>query len=152
MSPSKDLASAGSFFFAPIQYSQIQAFTACFAPSTQLYIQCSKTAQKALQALFLRFAPFYRRRYQTDTIDYNATCATLERITAPVRHTPIPDTSATPDTVQLSTADYYKRYIRARPVMDSCQTVQHIEDHASQAGPAPSVCGSLTSADTLPAV
>lgn len=49
----------------------------------QLYHQRRKTAHMALQGLFLRFAPFYHRRYQTDTIDYNATCTTLERITAP---------------------------------------------------------------------
>lgn len=36
--------------------------------------------------------------------------------------------------------------------MDSCQTVQHITDHASPAGSAPNVCGSLVSADTLLAV
>lgn len=65
----------------------------------------------------MRFAPLYHRRYQTDTIDYNAICATLERITATVQHTPIPDTSATPDTVQVSTACYYKRYIRVRPLL-----------------------------------
>lgn len=32
-----------------------------------------------------------------------------------------------------------------RPVMDSCQTVQHSTDHASPAGSAPTVCGSLAS-------
>lgn len=32
------------------------------------------------------------------------------------------------------------------PVMDSCQTVQHITDHTSPAGSAPTVCGSLASA------
>jgi len=30
--------------------------------------------------------------------------------------------------------------------MDSCQTVRHITDHASPAGSAPTVCGSLASA------
>lgn len=40
------------------------------------------------------------------------------------------------------------RYIRAQrcaPVMDPCQTVQHTTDHASPAGSAPAVCGSLAS-------
>lgn len=36
--------------------------------------------------------------------------------------------------------------------MDPCQTVQQIADHASPAGSAPTVCGSLASADTLSAV
>ena len=49
----------------------------------KLYCQHSKTAHGALQALFLLFAPFYRRRYQTDTSGYNTACSTLERITAP---------------------------------------------------------------------
>lgn len=57
------------------------------------------------------------------------------------------DTTATPDAVQLSTADYYNKvYKSAPPVMDLCQTVQHIADHASPAGSAPTVCGSLASA------
>ena len=41
------------------------------------------------------------------------------------------------------------RYIRAQrcaPVIDPCQTVQRIADHASPAGSAPTVCGSLASA------
>lgn len=40
-------------------------------------------------------------------------------------------------------------YIRGQgcaPVMDPCQTVQHTADHASPAGSAPTVCGSLASA------
>lgn len=40
------------------------------------------------------------------------------------------------------------RYIRVQgcvPVMDPCQTVQHITDHASPARSAPTVCGSLAS-------
>lgn len=44
---------------------------------------------------------------------------------------------------------YYKiMYIKAQrcaPVMDPCQTVRHIADHASPAGSAPTVCGSLAS-------
>lgn len=52
-----------------------------------------------------------------------------------------------PDAAQVSTAAYYKWYIRVRPpVMAPCQTVQHIEDHASPVGSSPTVCGSLASA------
>lgn len=47
---------------------------------------------------------------------------------------------------------YNKVYKGAPPVIDSCQTMQHIADHASPAGSAPTVCGLLASADTLPAV
>nr|DAS91138.1 MAG TPA: hypothetical protein [Caudoviricetes sp.] len=51
------------FSFALLQYNTIQAFTAAFIPSMQLYRQRRKTAHRALQALFLRFAPFYRHKY-----------------------------------------------------------------------------------------
>lgn len=47
-----------------------------------------------------------------------------------------PDTAATPDAVQLSTAAYYNKVYKSAPlppVMDSCQTVQHITDHVSPA-------------------
>lgn len=83
----------------------------------QLYIPRRKTSHRALQWIFLRLCPLNRPRYQTDTNGYNIACATLERITAPVRHTPIPDTSDTPDAVQVSTACYYKRYIRVCPLL-----------------------------------
>ena len=91
------------FCFAQLQYSHAQAFTAAFILSMQLYSQRCKTEHRALQWRFLRLFPLSRQRYQTDTIDYNATCATLERITAPQRLQRIPDTSATPDTAQVST-------------------------------------------------
>ena len=71
------------FYFALLQCIHIQAFTASFAPSMQLYRTCRKTAHRALQQLFLRFAPFNRLQYQTGKSGYNAACATLEHITAP---------------------------------------------------------------------
>lgn len=40
--------------------------------------------------------PLNRPQYQTDTSSYNTTCATLERLPAPGRPPPIPDTTATP--------------------------------------------------------
>ena len=104
------------FYFAILQYSPIQAFTTPFAPSMQLYHPRRKTAHKALQALFLLFVQFYRRRYKTGKSEYNTACATLEHITAPQRLQHIPDT--TPDTVQLSTAALlYIRYIRVHPLL-----------------------------------
>lgn len=71
------------FCFAPLQCSKIQAFTTRFVLSIQLYRTCRKTAHRALQRLFLRFAPFNRPQYQTGKSGYNAACATLEHITAP---------------------------------------------------------------------
>ena len=122
----------------------------------ELYHPHNKTVHRALQALFLRFDLFHRPRYQTDTSGYNATCATLEHITAPGRppvHTRY-QRHAERRTGQRS-RPIIIRYIRVQgcaPVMDPCQTVQHIADHASPAGSAPIVCGSLASADTLSAV
>jgi hypothetical protein len=46
------------FYFALLQYSPIQAFTARFVPSMQLYRTRSKTAHMALQWRFRQFDPF----------------------------------------------------------------------------------------------
>ena len=128
------------FYFALRQCSHIQAFTAAFISSMQLYRKRHKTAHRALQALFLLFAPFYRRKYQTDASGYNTACATLERITAPQRLQHIPDTTATPGRCTgRHSRPIIIRYIkgqRCTPVMDPCQTVQHIADHASGGAPA----------------
>ena len=81
------------FCFALLQYNPIQAFTARFASSMQLYRQRHKTAHKALQVFFLLFDPFNRSRYQTDTSGYNTACAT-------------------PDAAQVSAAAYYNKVYR----------------------------------------
>ena len=77
------------FYFALLQYGPIQAFTAAFISSMQLYRPRRKTTHMALQGCFLQFTAFYRRKYQTDTSGYNTVCATLERIHAPGRPAPI---------------------------------------------------------------
>jgi hypothetical protein len=92
------------FYFALLQYSHIQAFTACFVLSMQLYRLHCKRVHRALQGLFLRLHPLNRPQYQTDKSGYNTACATPERITAPGRPAPIPDTTETPDAVQVNTA------------------------------------------------
>lgn len=71
------------FYFIMLQYDHIQAFTARFVSSMQLYSKRRKTSHGALQRIFLRFDPLNRHRYKADTIGYNTACATLERITAP---------------------------------------------------------------------
>ena len=83
------------FYFARMQYSPMQAFIACFAVSMQLYRPRHKTARRALQGLFLRLYLLSCPRYQTDTTSHCTTCSTLERIHAPGRFQPIPDTTAT---------------------------------------------------------
>lgn len=85
------------FYFAQMQYNQIQAFTARFSVLMQLYRPRHKTAHRALQGLFLRLRPVNRPRYQTDTNGYNTTCDTLEGTQAPGRAQQIPDTTATPE-------------------------------------------------------
>ena len=103
------------FYFALLQYSHIQAFTACFVSSMQLYRTLHKTAHGALQALFLRLHPLNRHRYQTDTSGYNTTCATLERITAPGRPAPIPQMPPPRRTLYRSAQPpIIIRYIRVR--------------------------------------
>ena len=138
------------FYFALLQYSPIQTFTARFAPVHATNSQHSKTAHKALQWLFLRLHPFNRQRYQTYTSGYYTTCTTLERITAPQHLQHIPRYHHHARTLYRSTQPpIIIRYIRVQrrtPVMDPCQTVQHIADHASPAESAPAVCGSLASA------
>ena len=44
---------AFSFYFALLQYSPMQAFTARFVPSMQLYRPRCKTDYRALQGLFM---------------------------------------------------------------------------------------------------
>lgn len=86
----------------------------------KLYRPRYKTAHRALQTLFLQFVPFYRRRYQTGTSGYNTARATLERITAPQHLQHIPNTAATPNAVQGSTAALFIiRYIKVRPCYGS---------------------------------
>ena len=117
----------------------------------QLYNQCHKTAHRALQWRFLRLHPLNRRKYKTGKSGYNAACATLERITAPglpTAYTKIPPPRRT--LYRPAQPPYYNKVYkgaRVRPYyIDPCQTVQHIADHASPAGSAPAVCGSLASA------
>lgn len=83
------------FYFSRMQYGLIQAFTACFAVSMQLYGARRKTAHAALQRLFLRSHPLNRPRYQTGKSGCNTTCDTLEGIHAPGRAQPVPDATAT---------------------------------------------------------
>lgn len=89
--------------------------------SCKLYRPRRKTAHRALQGRFRQFDPFHRIRYKTDTSGYNTTCATLERITAPQHFQRIPDTTATPDAVQVSTAAYYNKVYKSAAHRKLCQ-------------------------------
>ena len=126
-----------AFLFAQRRVSHIQAFTAQSVSFMQLYRQNAKTVYRALQRLFRLFALFQRTQYSSRASRLYTACATLEGIPSSVAPPQIPNTTATPDAVQLSTAAYYNNvYIRVQgcaPVVDPCQTVQHIADHASPA-------------------
>ena len=102
-----------------------------------LYRPHHKTARRALQGCFLQLHPFHRPRYQTDTRGYNTTCATLERITTPQRLQHIPQIPTPRRTLyRPAQPPYYNKVYKAQrcaPVMDPCQTVQHIADQASPA-------------------
>ena len=132
---------AGLLFLSCCNTAPYKRLQRVLCRQCNLYHQRNKTAHRSLQGLFLKFVPLSRRRYQTDTSGYNTACATLERITAPGRAQQIPDATAIPDAVQVSTdRPIIIRYIRAQgcaPVMHLCQTVQHIADHASPARSAP---------------
>lgn len=129
------------FCFALLQYSPIQAFTAAFITSMQLYRPRSKTAHRALQWLFLRLHPFNRLQYQTDTTSHCAACDTLEGIHAPGRTPPIPDTTATPERCTGQHRPHIIiRYIRGcrpcqrrrgqlLPYMDRLQVLAHCQQY-----------------------
>ena len=113
-------------------YKRLQRALPC---QCKLYRLRHETAHRSLQRRFLRLYPLNRLLYQPDTSDYNTTCDTLERLPASGRPQPIPDTTATRDAVQVSTAAYYNKVYKR---------VQHIADHASPAGsrcfPRPAAC------------
>ena len=88
----------------------------------KLYRPRRKTAHRALQWRFLRLCPLNRPLYRTGTSSYNNTgCDTLERAHAPGRPAPIPNTSATPYAVQVSTAAYYNNVYKGAAHRKSCQ-------------------------------
>ena len=131
------------FYFALLQYIHVQAFTAAFIQSMQLYRQRCKTAHRTLQVRFWQFDSFHRIQYQTGKSGYSTAYAALEHTHAPGLPAPIPDTTATPG----GHAGQHSRPIIIRYIW-----AQHSADHASPAGSSPTVCGSLASADTLSAV
>ena len=115
-----------AFIFARMQYSPIQAFTACFAVSMQLYRPRRKTAHRVLQGLFLRLHPFNHLQYQTDKSGYNTICDALEGVTAPEAppaHTRYHRHAETLD--RPAQAAYYNKVYKR---------MQHIADHASGGG------------------
>lgn len=95
---------AGLLFCPAAIQPHTSVYSAFFIVHAKLYHKHRKTAHRALQGRFRRLHPLNRPQYQTDTSGYNTICATLKGITAPQHLQRIPDTSATLDAVQASTA------------------------------------------------
>lgn len=115
------------FYFALLQCSPIQAFTADFASFMQLYHPRYKTVHRALQGLFLLFAVFCRCRV-SGASSYTAPPAprwdvSQRRSTSSAHQIPAPRR----DAVQLSTAAYYNKVYKGAGV-------QQIADRASPEG------------------
>lgn len=94
---------AGLLFCPAAMHPYTSVYSEFCAVHAKLYRTCRKTAHRALQRLFLRFAPFNRPQYQTGTSGYNATCAT-------------------PNAVQVSATAYYNNVYkgaRVRPCYGS---------------------------------
>lgn len=76
-------AEGAGLLFCPAAMHPYTSVYSEFCAVHATYRTCRKTAYRALQRLFLRFAPFNRPQYQADTSSYNTVCDTLGRITAP---------------------------------------------------------------------
>lgn len=124
------------FYFVQMQYSPIQAFTARFVQSMQLYSPRRKAAHRALQGFFRLFAAFYRYYY---ICVYPAIPHHLRHAGAHTRaRTPCSAYQIPPPRRTLYRSahpPYYNKVYKGRgaPGVDPCRTVQHIVDHASPA-------------------
>ena len=119
MSPIKRPRFGGVFLFALLQYSRTQAFTVRFVPSMQSY---TAHAAKHRTELYRRLSGYL---LHFAAVVWRVHPAILHRL----RH-------AGRCTAQHS-RPIIIMYIRVHgcaPVMDPCQTVQQIADHASPAG------------------
>ena len=94
-------------------YKRLQRLLSC---QCSLYRPHRKAAHRALQALFQLFAVFFHccAAVHPDIPHHLRHAGAYHSTAAPL---PIPDTTATQDAVQASTACYYKRYIRVRPLL-----------------------------------
>ena len=118
---------AGLLFCPAAHEPHTSVYSGFSAVHAKLYSKNAKTVYRTSQRRFRRFALFQRIQYSSHTSRLYTACAT-------------------PDAAQLSTAVYYNNVYKGAPTaIDPCQTVQHTADHASPAGSAPIICGSLAS-------
>lgn len=148
MSPIKRPRFGGVFLFCPFEIqprtSVCSAFCVVHAKFTTSDAKSFTGLCRSFSGYLPHFAPVIRLRILLCC----TSCKALEDIQASAAPPPIPDTTATPDAAQDRAAAYYNNIYRGVcrcvPVMDPCQAVQHIADHASSAGSAPIMCGVLT--------
>ncbi len=138
MSPIKRPRFGGVFLFCPFEIqprtSVCSAFCVVHAKFTTSDAKSFTGLCRSFSGYLPHFAPVIRLRILLCC----TSCKALEDIQASAAPPPIPDTTATPDAAQDRAAAYYNNIYRGAcrcvPVMDPCQAVQHIADHASGGG------------------
>ena len=125
-----------AFIFARRRVSRLQAFTAAFISSMKLYIQNIKTVHRALQRLSVDLTYYSAHNTAAAQAAYTPT-ATRWRAYRQAQHPHRYQIQPTRRTLyRPAQPPYYNKVYRGatvRPVMDPCQTVQHITDRASLA-------------------
>lgn len=109
------------FYFSLLQYSHIQAFTAAFISSMQVIPPTLQNVEQGFTVAFPAIVP----------IQLSQIPDRHKRLKCSLRHTgayhnaaappPIPDTTAAPDAVQVSTAAYYNRVYKGAAYRRPCQ-------------------------------
>lgn len=144
-------AESAGLFFCP---AECERPTSVYSGLSVTHVNYTATTQKLFTLLYSNFfvnLPYSSvQQYSRCTSFLYTAYDTPEGIPSSVVPPQIPDTTTTPGRYAgQHSRPIIIRYIRAQRcalVMDPCQTVQQIADHASPAGSAPTVCGSLASA------
>lgn len=125
-------AEGAGLFFCP---AKIQPNTSVYSAFCSVHASYTTHATKQCTRLYRRFSgylPCFAAIVWRCIQLYHTACATLDARTL----------------CRPAQPPYYNKVYKGaavRPAMDPCQTVQQIADHASPAGSAPAVCGSLAS-------
>lgn len=99
---------AGLFFCLATIQPSTSVYSAFCAVNASIPLTLQNIAQ-GFTGAFPVICPILPPQIQDRHKRLYITCATLERITAPQRLQRVPDTTAAPDAVQLSTAAYYNK-------------------------------------------
>lgn len=142
------------FCFALLQYDHTQAFTAVFYT---IHAVILPTPQNSVQGFTVAFPLIWHIPADTIQQPHKPTMHRLCHVGAYHSAAALPVHTRYHRHTGRCTAQHSRpiiiMYIRARPCYgDPCQTAQHIAGHANPAGSAPTLCGSLASADSVSAV